>query len=63
MVNKILFAWLCDDGLITIYHSATVLGIRSWIQIRMFLGLPNRDWDPLVKGMDLAPAPEPSFFS
>jgi hypothetical protein len=33
----------------------SVLGIR----IQMFLGLP--DPDPLVRGMDLAPDPGPSF--
>jgi hypothetical protein len=36
----------------------TVLGIRIR-RTRMFLGLP----DPLVRGMDPAPDPEPSLFS
>ncbi len=35
-----------------------VLGIR---RIRMFLGLP--DPDPLARGTDLDPAPDPSLFS
>ncbi len=38
----------------------TVLGIRIH-RTRMFLGLP--DPDPLVRGMDPAPDPEPSLFS
>ncbi len=39
----------------------SVLGIRSRIQIRMFLGLLDQDPDPLVRGMDpdLAPDPDP----
>jgi hypothetical protein len=39
----------------------TVLGIRIRNRIRMFSGLP--DPDPLVRGADLDPAPDPSFFS
>jgi hypothetical protein len=38
----------------------TVLGIRIR-RTRMLLGLP--DPDPLVRGMDPAPDPEPSLFS
>jgi hypothetical protein len=33
----------------------------SGIRIRMFMSLP--DPDPLVRGMDPAPAPDPSLFS
>jgi hypothetical protein len=46
--------------LVSTLHEGTekpVLGIR----IRMFLGLP--DPDPLVRGMDPDPAPDPSLFS
>jgi hypothetical protein len=35
------------------------LGIR----IRMFLGLPDLDPDPLVRGTDPDPAPNPCLFS
>ncbi len=39
---------------------SAVLGIRI-CRILMFLGLP--DPDPLVRGTDLAPDPDPSLFS
>ncbi len=36
--------------------------VVSGIRIRMFLGLQDPDPDPLVRVMDLAPAPGPSLF-
>ncbi len=51
---------------LTLQVLTAVLGIRFrnriWIRrICMFLGLP--DPDPLVRSLDPAPAPNPSFFS
>ncbi len=48
----------------TIEMKLAVLGIRIRIRrIRMFLGLPALDLDPLVRGTDPDPAPDPSLFS
>ncbi len=43
------------------HFSCKIICIKTmlWIRIHMFLGLP--DPDPLVRGMDPDPAPDPSI--
>ncbi len=43
-------------------HLQLVLGIRIRNRIRKFLGLPDPDLDPLVRGTDPAPDPDPFLF-
>jgi hypothetical protein len=53
-----------DELRVCLDSEQTVFRIRIRIRIHwihMFLGLPDLDSDPLVRGMDPAPDPDPSI--
>jgi hypothetical protein len=43
-------------------YGKPMFGIRNRIRIRMFLGLPAPDSDPLVRGTNPHQTPDPSLF-